>query len=272
MRGLVAKLLGWPRPRIVAQHARPGEKLVVLFGDSITEGLTSASYVAVLRQRFQGEGYRFMNAGVGGDTAYNLSRRLRSVVASKPDGVVIQVGTNDVQAYLRGGYLAPFNQNLKKLPQAVTLEWYSDTLRRIVLTLRNETQAAVALCSIPVLGEDLDVLPNQTVREFKAAIKALADELGVAYLPIYETMERFLRTHQQQPGQAFEEARLGELMTRATRDHNIRGHSWDDISARNGLLLTTDTIHLNSRGAGMIADLIEGWLRGQAAGKPGEPG
>ena len=28
----------------------------------------------------------------------------------------------------------------------------------------------------------------------------------------------------------------------------------------NGLLLTTDCLHLNSIGAGMIADLIEGWL------------
>ena len=48
-------------------------------------------------------------------------------------------------------------------------------------------------------------------------------------------------------------------------DHNIRGRSWDGVSARNGLLLTTDTIHFNGRGAEIIADLIEGWLRGRAA-------
>ena len=41
----------------------------------------------------------------------------------------------------------------------------------------------------------------------------------------------------------------------------IRGRSCDDISARNGLLLTTETVHFNSYGAGIIADLIEGWLR-----------
>ena len=38
------------------------------------------------------------------------------------------------------------------------------------------------------------------------------------------------------------------------------GLSWDDVSRRNGLLLLTDTLHLNSVGAGMIADLIEAWL------------
>ena len=34
----------------------------------------------------------------------------------------------------------------------------------------------------------------------------------------------------------------------------------EDISARQGLVLTTDTIHFNGRGASIIADLIVGWL------------
>ena len=45
------------------------------------------------------EGYRFMNAGIGGDTAYNLLKRLRPIVKSQPESVVILVGTNDMQAY-----------------------------------------------------------------------------------------------------------------------------------------------------------------------------
>jgi lysophospholipase L1-like esterase len=36
--------------------------------------------------------------------------------------------------------------------------------------------------------------------------------------------------------------------------------TWNEVSRRNGLLLTTDCLHLNETGAGMIADLIEGWL------------
>jgi hypothetical protein len=73
------RLLPLPR-KIVAQHSKPGEQLVVLFGDSITEGLTSYNYVDVLAQRMERDGYRFMNAGIGGDTAYNLLHRLRPVV------------------------------------------------------------------------------------------------------------------------------------------------------------------------------------------------
>jgi lysophospholipase L1-like esterase len=38
------------------------------------------------------------------------------------------------------------------------------------------------------------------------------------------------------------------------------GLTWDEVSWRNGLLLLTDTLHLNSMGAGIVADLIQGWL------------
>ena len=38
------------------------------------------------------------------------------------------------------------------------------------------------------------------------------------------------------------------------------GLSWNEVSRRNGLLLTTDCIHLNDTGGAIIADLISAWL------------
>lgn len=261
------KLVGWPAP-IVAVHKQPGEHLVVLFGDSITQGGGSYNYVELLVQRLGGAGYRFMNAGIGGDTAYNLLNRLEAVVESQPDALVILVGTNEMQAYLRGGDLPAIMQRFKKLPQAVTLEWYLDNVRQIIQAVQHTTPARVALCSIPILGEDLDSRPNEAIRMFNRALKALADELQVTYLPVYETMEQVLRAHQHVPGQAFDEARAGELMLPAIWQHNIRGRSWDEVSARNNLVLMTDLIHFNSRGAAIIADLIAGWLHARVAEHP----
>jgi lysophospholipase L1-like esterase len=37
--------------------------------------------------------------------------------------------------------------------------------------------------------------------------------------------------------------------------------SFDEISKKNGFLLVTDGIHMNSRGAAIIADQIESFLR-----------
>jgi lysophospholipase L1-like esterase len=267
---VIRKLIPVP-PGIKAQHVHPGEKLVTLFGDSITEGMMSCNYVNLLAQRMEGESYHFMNAGVGGDTAYNLLNRLRPIVESQPYAIVIMVGTNDISAYMHGGYLPAFYQRMKKLPRAVTLEWYTETLRQIVVDLQRDTSAHIALGSIPILGEQLDSIPNQDVRLFNGAIQALADELGVAYLPVHETMEQYLHAHQAGPGQGYDEARSMKWMGRSMWDHNICGRSWDEISAGHGLVLMTDTIHFNSRGAAIIADLIEGWLLQFAASSdPGD--
>ncbi len=63
-------------------------------------------------------------------------------------------------------------------------------------------------------------------------------------------------------------AKLGPMLEYRDGLHNTAnalglhstGLTWDEVSRRNGLLLLTDTLHLNSKGAGIVADLIEGWL------------
>ncbi|NEE47023.1 SGNH/GDSL hydrolase family protein, partial [Streptomyces sp. SID8455] len=42
-------------------------------------------------------------------------------------------------------------------------------------------------------------------------------------------------------------------------------HSLDTISRRRGLLLTTDHIHQNSRGAALVAEVIDTWLPTRSA-------
>jgi len=47
--------------------------------------------------------------------------------------------------------------------------------------------------------------------------------------------------------------------------HFLLGRSFDEISESNGFLIVTDFLHLNNRGAEMVAELIEGFVRGAAA-------
>ena len=234
---------------------------MVLFGDSITEGSMSASYVEELADRMGADGHRFQNAGVGGDTAFNLLQRVARVVAAQPDAVVTMVGTNDLQAYLRGGKPTWIMQQLRKLPQPMTLDWYVELVRQIVETLQNDTHAALALCSIPVMGEDLDDRANDAVRLFNRALEGIAEELDVAYLPVHEAMAEALRSDPRVRVVPFDERTLGRRIVRALFHNKVRKRSWDEISIREGLTLTTDTIHLNSHGAAIVADHVERWLR-----------
>jgi lysophospholipase L1-like esterase len=46
----------------------------------------------------------------------------------------------------------------------------------------------------------------------------------------------------------------------ALASHYILRRSWDQVAAANGFLLLADGVHLNDRGADLVAELIGNWL------------
>jgi lysophospholipase L1-like esterase len=234
---------------------------VVCFGASLTAGTVSSDYVEMLRQRPALAGFRFANHGVNSDLAWNGLQRLGKVIAERPDFVTILIGTNDVNAHLsernRLRYLE-FNH----LPTEPTLEWYEENLRAIVGRLRRETSARIAFLSLAMIGEDLEHEANRRLAPYNETIRKVARDEKTAYLPLHEKFVAYLREH---------EADRAALPPRlAYRDglHNIGnaialhagGLTWNEVSQRNGLLLTTDCLHLNDTAGAIVADLIEAWL------------
>jgi lysophospholipase L1-like esterase len=242
-------------------------KTVVCFGASLTAGRVSFDYVDLLRSRPSLVGHRFVNCGVDGDLAWNGLQRLDSVISERPDAVTILIGTNDVNATLSERNLIRYRA-FNHLPIDPTLEWYEENLRAIITRLKAETGARLALITLAVIGEDLEHEANRKVVLYNDAIRRVARDEKIDCLPLHERMLTYLRDH--------EAERAGLPPPLAYRDGLINvgnaialhamGLSWDEVSLRNGLLLTTDCLHLNSVGGGMVADLVEGWL-----GEGGQP-
>ena len=238
-------------------------KTVVCFGASLTAGTISFNYLDLLEARPALADFKFINHGVNGDLAWNGLQRLDKVIAGQPDFVAILMGTNDINAVMgeRNGAWLKAN---KHLPQQPTLEWYESNLRETVRRLKEEAEARIVLLSLAVIGEDLEHEANRTAEPYNKAIRHIAHEEKVDYLPLNERMIAYLREHeadraQLPPRLAYQDGL--QNIGNATALH-ASGLSWDEISHRNGLLVTTDTLHLNSVGASMVADLIEGWLSG----------
>ncbi len=241
-------------------------KTVVCFGASLTAGTVSFNYLDLLGARPALAEFQFVNHGVNADLAWNGLERLDRVIADRPDAVTILIGTNDVNATMSERNLARYNA-FNHLPTEPTLTWYECNLQTIVRRLKHETPARIALLSLAVIGEDLEHVANRKVLLYNEAIRRVAGAEKTAYLPLHERMVAYLRDHEADRAQLPPrlEYRDGLHNTgNALALHNS-GLSWDEVSHRNGLLLTTDCLHLNSIGAGMIADLIEGWL---TAGMP----
>jgi acyl-CoA thioesterase I len=245
------------------EAAAPSVQTVVCLGASLTAGSVSADYVEMLDARPALARYRFLNHGVNGDVAWKVLQRLDKVIADQPDVVTILVGTNDVNATLSERNLRHYLE-FYKIPTTPTLEWFEENLRTIVGRLQAETQARLALISLAVIGEDLEHEANRRIVIYNEMIRRVAESTGVDYLPLHETMLDYLCAHEADraglpPPLAYRDGLIN--ISNAVALH-AKGMSWNDVSRHNGLLLTTDCLHLNETGAGMIADLIEGWLTG----------
>jgi len=234
------------------------ECTIVCLGDSITRGLISASFVDQLDQRLAGDGFHFINAGVNGDLAYNVLVRLDRVIALRPLNVILMIGTNDVVSTLRPSNLW-ISRATKLLPRSPTQAWFRENLQKIVSRLKAETNARIALASPPIIGEHLESRPNQRLRVYIGIMHEIARQEDLAYLPVYERMAYYLTstgTHAGKPHQSriFMTAEL-------TLRHLVFKESYASISRRKGFTILTDGLHLNEKGAKLITDVYEEYIR-----------
>jgi lysophospholipase L1-like esterase len=232
----------------------------------LTAGTVSFNYLELLGARPSLAEFRFINHGVDGDLAWNGLQRLDKVIADRPDFVSILIGTNDVNATMSERNWLRY-KSFNHLPTEPTLAWYESNLTIIVQRLKQETRAQLALLSLAVIGEDLEHEANRKIVLYNEAVRRVAAQEKVAYLPLHERMVAYLRENEAERAQLPPrlEYRDGLHNTGNALGLHNTGVSWDEVSRRNGLLLTTDCLHLNSIGAGMIADLIEAWLEKTSA-------
>ena len=234
-------------------------RTIVCLGDSITRGQISASFIDQLEERLADQGLRFINSGVNGDLAYNVLRRLDDVIALQPDVIILMIGTNDIVATLRRSNTI-ISRVSKWLPRNPSLKWYRANLLEIVRRLKLETGAKIALASPPILGERLNSRPNYRAQPYVDFIKETASNEGLAYLPIYEHMSEYLKSTGLHAGK-MHHSRI-YLTAELTLRHIIFKESYISISRREGFVILTDGLHLNEKGAALVADVMEKYLRG----------
>ncbi|MEU9532418.1 SGNH/GDSL hydrolase family protein [Streptomyces sp. NPDC048213] len=226
-------------------------------GDSLTRAQFSVDYLALLERRRPPGDVRPVRFGVNGDFAYNLLQRLDAVVADPPDAITVLIGTNDARASL-AGYPVEQAMKRKKLPARPSADWFQQCLGAVIARLRAETDATISLLSLPVLGQQLDGAAAHASSAYSRMIAEVAATNGVPCLPLHERQTEELREASPPPvpyRQVTPAAAIGVLA-----QHAVLRRSLDTISRRRGLLLTTDHVHQNSRGASLIAEVIDAGL------------
>ncbi|WP_217167411.1 GDSL-type esterase/lipase family protein [Streptomyces sp. AC512_CC834] len=236
---------------------------VACLGDSLTRAQLSVDYLDLLERRHPPGDVRIARFGANGDFAHNLSRRLDAVVADPPDVITVLIGTNDARASL-DGYPVERAMKRKQLPERPSADWFQQCLGAVVERLRTETDATIGLLSLPVLGQQLDGAAAQASLAYSRMIAEVATtNKATTYLPLHERQIEELRQADPPPipyREPTPAAGIGVLVR-----HAVLRRSLDTISRRRGLVLTTDHIHQNSRGAALVAEVIDNWLPTRSA-------
>src|ERR1700744_5972575 len=156
-------------------------KTVACFGASLTSGTVSFNYLELLGARPSLADFEFLNHGVNGDLAWNGLQRLDKVEDDDPDFVVIMIGTNDVNATMSERNWLRY-KSFNHLPTRPTLEWYEQNLKEIVVRLKKETTAKLALISLAPIGEDFAHEANKKGEQYNTVVRRIAHDENVDYL------------------------------------------------------------------------------------------
>jgi lysophospholipase L1-like esterase len=244
------------------QRVYPTAARLVCLGDSITQGDFGASYVSLLAKRLSPAAWLVLNAGINGDLAVNALARVNDMIAAQPRVVTILIGTNDVLASMGPKEFRTYVW-MGKIKQPPGSGDCLANVAEIVRRLQKETEARIAVLSIPVISEDLDHEVNRRGDQYSDTLRELAGRLNVDYLPLRETQKAYVKTTAKEVRQPYEN---GDRLGMAAMAWSFLGLSWDTIAEQCGNQLSIDNIHSNSVSAAMIADLIEEFVhKGQAA-------
>jgi lysophospholipase L1-like esterase len=219
---------------------------IVFYGDSLTEGVPGASFFALLRDKLPG--HTLINYGRGGDTVISLHQRIVAEGLLEPaDIAFVWVGVNDVLARLNP--LSPILKTMLRQPWAKNPDEFRSHYRALLDAIQPYATHIVTVSPL-LIGETLSNPWNQQLGVLSAIIEELsASYANVSYLDLRSIFAAKLAEY---PPSSFLPTNLFRMMIDTV--FSVSDEAVDRTSARRGLRLTLDGVHLNGRGAELVAE------------------
>lgn len=229
----------------------------VLFGDSLTAGRIGIAYRRYIPLPTEVH-------GIEGDTWSNIAHRVDRYLKAKKPGrqttIVIQGGANDIllpymakhfPAWKQGqtgpAFNEPSDDAFKKSVQ-----------ERMERMTTSHPEVMFVLCSIPILGENLDSEPNTIMRRWNESLCAIAESIDkVVWCDITTALEQLVI--QAEGNSSYLPESPGDI----AKDVQSIGNDEKNaaaVSSQRDLIVTIDGIHPNALGAQTIASAISAVL------------
>jgi lysophospholipase L1-like esterase len=222
---------------------------IAFYGDSLTEGKFGASFIEAFEKRLPD--YELLNYGHGGDTVISLYTRLVQMpCVERADLAVLWIGVNDV--FNQMTLLYRIINKIRKKPYASNRTQFKSFYRAILDCL---LQVAKKIITIPplFLGEDIQSEWNRKLEELSHEIRTISEEYeNVTYALLRKA---FMKKLQGKHMSSYLPTSLIQFARDKSTCTTLR--EIDRISFERDLTFTLDGVHLNSRGAELVADFLK---------------
>lgn len=230
---------------------------VLCVGDSLTRS-PWGSYVDLLRQRLPDD--EIVNGGHGGETVASMTRHLLKMgVGDRFDVVVVLIGTNDVFVEMSPWY--PIIKRVARQPWATSHREFREGFEAAMEAVTRHTDDVVVLPPL-VMGERTGSVWNHRLGSLAEIIADIAEAMPGA--EFVDARSVFLAQLDPDTASGYLPDRVAGVLFDAIVRRSPAAIA--GISARRGLRLTLDGVHLNADGKALLADVVEKALRARGAG------
>jgi lysophospholipase L1-like esterase len=250
----------WQLPNMAAstfEVPKNNTKPVVVFcGDSITHGHIGYDWVSALRKKDDSKIY--INAGINADLTWNLNERVDNIIKHNPDYITILIGTNDAIGSQNIKHIQDYYVSTKGLPRLPHIDWYRSELERFITTVTVQTDAKIAISTLPWLGEQSNAEIITVVKDHNDIIRLLSKKYNLTLIDLFKHFEDIIDSNNSVPYTTTEWRRIRGL--RAVILHYVFGWSWNRTGKKYRLKLLCDHIHLNEKSGAIFQNLMEDFI------------
>jgi lysophospholipase L1-like esterase len=224
---------------------------IAFLGDSITTGKPGVNFVDPFKDKFPQ--HEFLNYGKGGDTVTSLLERLQQMrIPQDIDVMILMIGINDV--YVKTAWWQPLVKRQMKQTWTKNASEFKagyEALLDFILPLTTH----LLVLSPTVVGEKVHNRFNRRLEQYSELIPGLCSNPKITYFDLHE---RFKDMLDNQRTAVYIQRSI--LRLKKDLDTLLTSEEVDDRSDARGLMLTLDGVHLNSKGASVVHQVMEEYL------------
>jgi len=221
---------------------------IIFLGDSLTRGNIGVSYLDLLKQKLPN--HELYNFGKNGDPVVSLYKRMKKIQYPKNiDTAFVWIGTNDVFVKVNNRF--PVIKKILGQTWTENHEEFKDYYRKILDFLKYKT-GKIFTVSPWIIGEDFDNIWNKELDELSIIIKNISKSYdNVEFIDIKKLVVE--KIEPQKSSDYIVDNSFNVIFDALTLNSSKR---IDKKALDRGLFLTMDGVHLNSRSACFIADVL----------------